>query len=321
MDGILNKYFKGELSAEEKRVLFDKIDSDEAYKSEFIRMQNIMALTGVLPQKGDKQWSNRMKDDLDKKLRKKQTYRIIRNVSKYAAIFILVILNVWLFVGRNSEVPETTLYTTIKVPKGQRVNLTLEDGTEVWLSPRSVLKIPNRFDKDQRRVELDGEGFFSVSKDMQRHFIVQTKQHNIQVLGTEFNVFAYSESPQFTTNLIKGQVEVFDRNHPTESILLNPNERVSLVGDRLVKEATAFNGGELLKSGIFGFRNKPFGEILEHLSLWYDVKFDIKQNIQTDFIITGKFKQTDDIESVLKALQDVYFFKYKIVTDEIIEIY
>ena len=83
-------------------------------------------------------------------------------------------------------------YTEITVPKGQRVHLTLPDGSEAWLSSLSTLKWPSVFSSDARTVELDGEGFFTVTKDASRPFTVQTQKYDVRVLGTEFNVYAYS---------------------------------------------------------------------------------------------------------------------------------
>ena len=199
--------------------------------------------------------------------------------------------------------------------------MTLQDGTKAWLSPRSVIKIPNEFSNKERSVELDGEGFFSVTKDTERPFIVKTKQYDIKVLGTKFNVFAYSESNRFETNLVEGSVQVINNNRPQENIILKPNEMVSLFNGNLIKSTASFNNEEYLESGIFYFSNKKFSEILDYLTLWYKVKFDIKNTARIDQYISGKFRQSDDIERILKALQGVHHFRYKIVNNEDIEIF
>lgn len=199
--------------------------------------------------------------------------------------------------------------------------MTLQDGTEAWLSPRSVIKIPNEFSKDERSVELDGEGFFSVTKDAKRPFIVKTQRYDIKVLGTRFNVFAYSESERFETNLVKGSVQVTNNSKPEENIILKPYEMVSLSNGNLIKTAASFNNEEYLKSGIFYFSNKKFSEILDYLTLWYNVKFDVKSSARIDQYVSGKFRQSDEIERILKALQGVHHFQYKIINNEEIEIY
>ena len=197
----------------------------------------------------------------------------------------------------------------------------LQDGTEAWLSPRSVIKIPNEFSDKERSVELDGEGFFSVTKDPRRPFIVKTRDYNIKVLGTRFNVFAYSQSDRFETNLVEGSVQVTNNNRPQENIILKPDEMVSLSNGKLLKSNVSFNNEEYLESGIFYFSNKKFSETLDYLTLWYNVKFDIKPSARINQYTSGKFRQSDDIERILKALQGVHHFQYKMKNNEEIEIF
>lgn len=317
----LDKYFLGELSDAEKKELFDQIDSSSEYKAEFIRMQNTVTLSKLFPNKNDKEWSGRMLDKLTAKIERKRSWHLIWNAAKYAAVVAILIINIWLLSDKFISKESIPLFTRIEVPKGQRIFMTLADGTEAWLSPRSVIKIPNEFSKDERSVELDGEGFFSVTKDAQRPFIVKTRQYNIKVLGTKFNVFAYSESKRFETNLVEGQVQVTNIEKTQESIILKPNEMASLLNGNLAKSIASFNNEEYLQSGIFYFSNKKFSEILDYLTLWYKVEFKIKYSTRIDQYVSGKFRQSDDIERILKALQGVHHFKYKIINNEKIEIY
>ncbi len=76
------------------------------------------------------------------------------NLAKYAAVVAILLINIWLLTDKFIPEEKAPLYTKIEVPKGQRIFMTLQDGTEAWLSPRSVIKIPNEFSKDERSVEL-----------------------------------------------------------------------------------------------------------------------------------------------------------------------
>ena len=260
-------------------------------------------------------------EELGSRINRKQIRRLYLNLAKYAAVVAILLVNIWLLTDKFIPEEKAPLYTKIEVPKGQRIFMTLQDGTEAWLSPRSVIKIPNEFSKDERSVELDGEGFFSVTKDSKRPFIVKTQHYDIKVLGTRFNVFAYSESERFETNLVKGSVQVTNNSKPEENFILKPNEMVSLLNGNLIKTAASFNNEEYLKSGIFYFSNKKFSEILDYLTLWYNVKFDVKSSARIDQYVSGKFRQSDEIERILKALQGVHHFQYKIINNEEIEIY
>ena len=97
---------------------------------------------------------------------------------------------------------------TITVPAGQRINITLVDGTNVWLNARTSLSYPVKFGKNNRQVVLDGEAYFDVTKDKSKPFIVQTDNYNVEVLGTKFDVNAYSETGEFETTLMSGSVKV-----------------------------------------------------------------------------------------------------------------
>jgi len=317
----LDNYFLGELTDTEKNALFDKIESDEECKSEFIEMQNTVTLTQLLPQKDDNEFSSQMIGELFATVEKRRLRRTLWNVTKYAAVVALLIVNGWLVKEKVIAPAEVITYTTIEVPKGQRVSMTLQDGTEAWLSPRSVLRIPNQFNTKERFLELDGEGYFSVTKDEKRPFIVQTGQHRVKVLGTRFNVFAYSESNRFETDLLEGKVEVSDRFKPENMVSLTPGEKVTFMDNRLVKSISYFNNEDYLKNGVFSFSNKPFGEILEYLTLWYDIRFEIKDSAKKELLVSGKFRQSDEVKNILKALQGVHPFKYKEITEQKIEIY
>mgnify|MGYP000523775342 CR=1 FL=1 len=138
------------------------------------------------------------------------------NLLKYTAIALILITGSWFASQQYTRHQQKMLFTEINVPKGQRVNMTLADGTSVWLSPRSKIRIPNEFQGNNRTVELDGEGYFSVTKDPKRPFIVKTQQFNVEVLGTEFNVFAYTEIPRFETNLVEGSVLVYNKDNKVD---------------------------------------------------------------------------------------------------------
>lgn len=321
MNEQLDKYFLGELSDPEKKALFDQIESSPENKAEFIRLQNTVTISKLGEQNGDGEWASIKMKELDNHINHKQAHRLYLNLAKYAAVAAILLVNIWLLTDKFIPEEKTPLYTKIEVPKGQRIFMTLQDGTEAWLSPRSVIKIPNEFSKDERSVELDGEGFFWVTKDAKRPFIVKTRNYNIKVLGTCFNVFAYSESERFETNLVEGRVQVIDNSRPEENLMLQPNEMVSLKNGVLVKSTATFNNEEYLKSGVFYFSNKKFSEILDYLTLWYKVKFDVRDSAQIDKYVSGKFRQSDEIERILKALQGVHHFRFEINNKEEIKIY
>ena len=316
----LDKYFAGTLTDTEKLNLFREMEHDARLKDEMANMQNIMALSGLMDREGDQKLVAGKIKELERRANRRRVLHISRLTLKYAAVFALL-FSTWFLSEKYTLEKHRDEAIWIEAPQGQRVYLTLADGTEAWLSSRTKIKVPNQFNNKERVVELDGEGFFAVKKDVKRPFIVKTKQYNVQVLGTQFNVFAYSESNRFETNLVEGRVQVINNDRPQESIILKPNEMASLSNGNLIKSIASFDNEEYLKSGIFYFSNKKFSEILDYLTSWYNVKFTIKESARIDQYISGKFRQSDEIERILKALQGVHHFQYKIVNNEEIDIF
>lgn len=317
-----DKYFFGELTEEEKRELFQELEKDETMKREFAEMQNIVGLSGLLPREDDSLKGERNLEALmscqEKKLKRKRVFQIIRYAASAAAMIAVTWMLAWyMFVGS-----ETPSFTEITVPKGQRVHLILPDGSEAWLSSLSTLKWPSVFSSDARTVELNGEGFFTVTKDASRPFTVQTKKYDVRVLGTEFNVYAYSSSEKFETDLLSGKVRVSSNDDPKEIVNLLPNEKVSLVDGKLIKSSSSsFGGKQYREQGIYDFEELTLGEVLERLEQWYDITFTVDDPSLMSKIISGKFRQSDQIETILKAISRADLFKYKIVSQREITIY
>lgn len=321
MNDKLDKYFSGEMSTSEKEEFFLFLDTVPEAKKEFVRTKNALAISELIERKEDEETTLKGVREFDRRLGKRAARRFRLNLLKYAAITLLLIISSWFASWKYNQYQQKDLYTEINVPKGQRVNMILADGTSVWLSPRTRIKIPNEFRGNTRTIELDGEGYFSVTKDPKRPFIVKTQQFDVEVLGTEFNVFSYTELPRFETSLVKGSVVVYKRNNRNENILLKPNEKVSVINNVMVKSSSDFDNQDYLKSGIYSFKSKQFVEILDCLSLWYNVKFKVSGTVALTRKISGKFRQSEEVEKILSALQGVYHFDFRRITDDEFEIY
>jgi ferric-dicitrate binding protein FerR (iron transport regulator) len=320
MEELLNRYFVGTLSDREKAVLFKQLEQDDALKAEYVRLQNLMAVSGMVSRAGDE---CRTAESF-RKLRQLAQMRLFRRraltVMKYAAV-VLLMVGVWYVTEKQASTDKAPGYTLIEAPKGQRVHVTLTDGTEVWLSSRTQLKIPNGFNKSDRTIELDGEGFFSVGKNEQKPFTVQAGQYHIRVTGTQFNVFAYSESRMFETDLIEGSVFVFDKDREENRLYLSPNEKAHVQSGRLTKSPFAFTDSHYIRNGIYSFENRKLKDLSARLELWYNVKISITKPEMADYSFSGKFRQTDDIGHILQAIKETGKFNYRMVDEQQIEIY
>jgi len=322
MNDELEKYFAGTMSAMEKAEFLHKLQDNPEAKEEFARMKAIWAISGLATQEGDAEKTTLGRARFDRRLRQRSARRLRINILKYAACVALLVSTTWFITSNYIQNEQKKQYTEINVPKGQRVNMTLPDGTSVWLSPQSKIKIPNGFNRKSRMVELNGEGYFEVTKNAKKPFIVKTQQFNVQVLGTRFNVFAYAaEKNKFETCLVEGRVLVYNKDNENEKVYLNPHEKVTLVNNRMVVSGSNFDNEEYLKSGIFSFRSKPFEEILNYLTLWYNIQFEFTGNVRLDERISGKIRLSEEVDNILIALQAVYHFKFRKTDEEHYEIY
>ncbi|MCE8550836.1 FecR family protein [Bacteroides fragilis] len=321
MNELIDKYFAGEMTDREKKDLFDRIETDETLKKEFLRMQNVVALTGILSRQDDPEVSRKGKQHFAKLLfRKRLKWTIIVSL-KYAAVFAVLIAGTFYVTKQYLSEEFGKNYTMITAPKGQRVKVDLPDGTVAWLSPCSSLRLSASFNESDRKVELDGATYFDVAKNPEKPFIVSAKGYRIRVLGTKFNISAYKNSAEFETDLVEGCVHIYDPADIRNEVFLQPKEKAVLWGDRLMKRESDFDNEEYLKNGIVSFLSEPFGRVLNSVALWNDVNFKIERSVNATQRISGKFRQSDSLESILKALQGAMPFKYKIVSEEEIIIY
>lgn len=203
-------------------------------------------------------------------------------------------------VGGIFSAPE---YAEIYVPKGERMQMVFQDGTRVWLNADTRLRYPEKFGFSMRRVELDGEAYFSVSHNPARPFVVGLGGAQIEVLGTEFNVQAYDDSPLIAVSLDAGSVSMSDGRN---SFLLAPSDR--LLYDRTTRQGRLdhvdTSGVSLWRKSIISFRDTPLEEVLRTLGRWYDVTFKVTDPRAYDYYFTLTTHDSS-LREILSELQRI----------------
>jgi ferric-dicitrate binding protein FerR (iron transport regulator) len=194
------------------------------------------------------------------------------------------------------------------VPAGQRVNLTLADGTVVWLNARSRLTYPAAFVGKERRVSIEGEAYFEVAKDRDRPFIVSSGGIEMKVLGTAFNVSGYSGENVVRVSLLEGSLYVYDKNAPGKNVTLRPREDVTFHGDSMILGNIRGNDCFLWKDGIYGFEEESLCNIFKKLELYYDIHIEVKDPALLEWKYTVKFRQRDGIDEILRLLCKIHPF-------------
>jgi ferric-dicitrate binding protein FerR (iron transport regulator) len=207
---------------------------------------------------------------------------------------------------------------TVRTNAGMRTSLTLPDGTEVHLNASGKLTYPASFGRKERRVTLDGEGYFQVARDAGRPFIVsvENKRMEVEALGTAFNIQAYASDSLLKTTLVEGSVKIGMQSASGgwQHAKLKPAERAvyNLSADRLHIAAvnpaydTAWIQGRLI------FKDTPVPEVMTRLSYFYGVTFDVEDEIINRYTFTGTFENRQ-LSQVLDYLCISSHINYKII--------
>lgn len=228
--------------------------------------------------------------------------RAMSEVLKIVAVFAITIACGTYFYKLEMD-KNSRATNRITVPAGQRVNLTLPDGTNVWLNARTKLHYPAIFTGNKRKVMLDGEAYFEVAHDADKPFVVQTAKCNIEVLGTKFNVEAYSDSEDFNTALMEGAVKVASHLNPAKTVLLSPNDMVSLKNDQLSVSPISDFDTFRWKEGLICFRNMHFEQLMLRFEKSYGIRIVIENKHLVNYVCSGKFRISDGIDNALRILQ------------------
>lgn len=218
---------------------------------------------------------------------------------------------------------QTLTYNELVVPYGKKIKLVLSDGTLVHINSGTSFKYPVKFLKDSdRKVFLNGEAFFEVTKSKTSPFIVNTDEIDIRVLGTKFNLSAYQDDEAASAVLVEGSVEVYkvgelgeDNNKfllfPGHIATWNKSKNSMEIAIIDVNEYTSWINGQII------FKVRPFPEILKVLERHYNVSITNNYNFLDSQRFFAKF-DTETIEQVMTYFQSSIPFTFTRVGDEII---
>lgn len=192
---------------------------------------------------------------------------------------------------------------TITTPKGGRFKITLPDGTGVWLNAASSLTYPTAFTGDERRVFVTGEAYFEVAKNATQSFHVMVNNMEVQVLGTHFNINAYTDESNIKTTLLEGSVKVLEGS---KSALLAPGQQ-AVVTSKSKEEISIVKAADIeqvmaWKNGYFSFKNADIKTVMRHLARWYNVEV-VYEGAIPDNRFEGEIPMDALASQVLRVLQ------------------
>ena len=203
--------------------------------------------------------------------------------------------------GNRERMAPSTTYNTLRTPKGGFYQLTLSDGTKLWLNAASSLRYPVAFTDKDRTVELKGEAYFEVAKDASRPFRVKVNDMAVEVKGTHFNVMAYDNETSVKTTLLEGSVQVSGTGY---NALLRPGQQAKLTANNKLEILDDVNTEQVVawKNGYFHFDRAGLEVLMRQIERWYDVDVVYEGRIQQRSF-GGKISRSSNIQDVLKILE------------------
>jgi len=199
--------------------------------------------------------------------------------------------------GNNS----TMVFNTIATPAGGQYQLNLPDGSKVWLNAASSLRFPNHFTGKERSVELKGEGYFEIAHNKDLPFRVKVNDAVVEVLGTHFNVNAYSDERDVRTTLLEGAVKM---SKGAASVLLAPGQQARLQknGSMNLVQHADMEQAMAWKNGYFQFDKADLPALMRQIARWYDLEVVYEGPVK-HYEFVGKIARTVYLDDVLKALE------------------
>jgi ferric-dicitrate binding protein FerR (iron transport regulator) len=303
---ILHRFFMNTASFEEEEAVCDWVDISDENKQMLIKERKYFDL--VLLQKENKQDAKKTSPYLKSFVVLKETLKIA------AAIAVITVSVMYIYNAINAS--EQVALNKIVVPPGQRVNVTLADGTNVWLNACTEMTYPVSFLKKERKVSLKGEAYFDVVKDEKHPFVVQTGFCDIKVLGTKFNICEEGVGRAFTASLFDGSIELINKANSGKNHTLSPMQKAEWRNGKFQIDSIRDMDIYRWKEGLICFENIRFEELMQRFERVFDIRIVIQSGKLKDYRFSGKCRVADGVDYILKVLQRNKPFLFKRIGDD-----
>lgn len=206
---------------------------------------------------------------------------------------------------QDRKVGNEEVMNKIIVPTGGEYNLILSDGTWVYLNAESTITFPKKFIGDKREVLLEGEAYFQVAASEERPFIVKTKDMDVLVTGTEFNVKAYPDELNVQMTLLRGKVTVFSGFDKKEKVEIKPKQQAEWDRGNVKLQIREVDPNLFMawKNGYFIFRQDKLEDIMRTLARWYDMEVIYLDESIKNIVFAGKLDRSENITPILNVLR------------------
>lgn len=312
---LLAKFLMGECTEEELRKVKRWMDESDKQAFDLFQLEEMYQAgkMGAAEQDIDldaaqERLFRRLKKEPKRRVGLWSTHRWMQYAAMLAGIFLLS--GLFWFTWQNNEIWSDSL---LAVSTGNEIKqLTLSDGTKVWLNKNTSFRYPEEFGKEGREVYLEGEGYFEVAKNPAKPFVVHSDAMKVKVLGTVFNLKTDEQQKTAVATLLQGEIEV-KGNHDEGGIVLAPKQQAELDGINhrlVVRQLTT--GIENWHNSSFVFERADIFTIGRTLEKYYGVNIVLSSDLNTQSTYSGVLLKSARIEDVLKSINHVIPVKYRI---------
>ncbi len=199
--------------------------------------------------------------------------------------------------------PAEISYNTVTTARANQYQLVLPDGSKVWLNAVSSIRFPTAFAGRERTIEMTGEAYFEIAQNASKPFYVKVNGIQVEVLGTHFNINAYTDEAELKTSLLEGSVRIVTPGTSGASGILKPGEEASFAANTPLKITTGnVDLAVAWKNGYFQFDKAPLPVIMRQIGRWYDLDIHYEGTVP-DRVFKGKLQRALPLSGILHLLQ------------------
>ncbi len=279
------------MSEKEKQDFFKALEEDTNLRKEFVKQKNLWAVSSSFgqgtPNENDAEYFLFKLNE--KKAQATKLKRLTFNLNTFraaaAVMFVALLASVAMLTQKHFAVDHAEVfYTETYVPKGEKSELTLPDGTHLLINADTRVKIPSNFSADNRKLKLEGEAYFNVKHDADNPFLVETESINIEVLGTSFDLSCYSEDEMVTTSLDEGKIRFMGaNNNKVNGTYLKPGETAyyhKSSGIFKISPSGTNSDVALWREGKLKFKDMPFHVLANKIERLYNVEIVVDESLK-----------------------------------------
>ncbi|MDP2888511.1 MAG: DUF4974 domain-containing protein [Bacteroidota bacterium] len=312
-EDIFHKILSNTASEAEKSEFFTSLENNPEKQSEFQHFKNLYVLSNLNPEKYRGQQDKSFVQFWER-IQTQKPQRLINQWMRYAAIFIVALSLGFMadFLLNRETISSISQHIEYSSEKGSVSKIHLEDGSTIWLSSGTKLKL-DKNDSGETTARLDGEAYFDLVPDPDRKFTVDLGQFKVRDIGTIFNIRAYESEQTISTTLVEGRIDLI-QNSGESFLTVKPGELVNyyksdkkiVVNQQDPSIVTAWTEGK------FVFIDQPLSEICKELEKWYNIEIQITDQKLANTRYTSVVKRTTTVQMVLKILAVTDQIKYEI---------